>query len=293
MVSRAVTRTKHWLQAVRPLAQLNIAVPLVLGQAAAWHVHQRFDAGWLVGAFVWGLFDHAFIVLSNDYADRDADSGARTWISGGSGVLPEGKLSPKQVARAARIAAFGLIAWSFGLAVMDRPWTPAYAAIAISLLWLYSFEPARMSYRGGGELLQGLGIGAGLPSLGYYLQSEAFVVPWWVLVPAVVLGVCANALSALPDFDDDRNAGKRTWAVRFGVETSYRLAIGGITLSAIAVFAWTPGVSSGIRLIVAVTPLIPLALAMRAKDSFAKAWWGSAAVQLLLLLWAVALFVTG
>ncbi|MEM7135859.1 MAG: prenyltransferase [Myxococcota bacterium] len=292
MVSRTVTRTKHWLQAVRPLAQLNIAVPLVLGQAVAWHVHQRFDVGWLIAGFVWGVFDHAFIVLSNDYADRDADTGARTWISGGSGVLPEGKLSPSQVARAARLAAIGLVACSLGLAVMDRPWTPAYAAIAMALLWLYSFEPARMSYRGGGELLQGLGIGAGLPSLGYYLQSQAYLVPWWVLVPAIVLGVCANALSALPDVDDDRNAGKRTWPVRFGVQRSYRLAIGGIVLCALAVFGSTPGVSPGIRAIVAVTPLVPVALAIRASDIFAKAWWASAAVQLLLVLWTVALFVT-
>ena len=42
---------------------------------------------------------------------------------------------------------------------------------ALLLLWLYSFKPVRLSYRGGGEILQALGTALVLPLLGFYAQS--------------------------------------------------------------------------------------------------------------------------
>ena len=146
---------KSWIQASRPLAHVNIAVPLILGQVAAWHVTARFSWRWFAAAFLWGLLDHLFVIFSNDFADREADSVRRTILSGGSGVIAEGRLTPHQVKRAARGAALSLMVYSCWLAVVGRGWTPVYGLAAILLMWLYSFPPVRLSYRGGGELLQG------------------------------------------------------------------------------------------------------------------------------------------
>ena len=96
---------KAWIQASRPLAHINIAVPLILGQVAAWHVTGRFSWPWLAAAMLWGALDHLFVVFANDFADHEADSGRRTLLSGGSGVIPEGKLTARQVERAAQWAA--------------------------------------------------------------------------------------------------------------------------------------------------------------------------------------------
>lgn len=262
---------------------------MLLGQAAAWHVTGGISVGWLVASLVWGALDHLFIVFANDYADRDADSGRRTLLSGGSGVLPEGKLTPSSMRRAAVLAAAALLSWSVVLALSGRPATPAYTVAALLLLWLYSFEPARMSYRGGGELLQGVGLGVGLPSLGYYLQTEIVFAPTWVLGPAVVIGTCANVLSALPDVEDDRRANKRTWPVRFGVVPSVRVAVTGIALSSFAVFLWTPAIPVTIRALVGCVPMLPLLVASRQSSPFGAAWWGSLGAQALLLGWTLAL----
>lgn len=282
---------KAWIQAARPLAHVNIVVPLLLGHAAAWHVTGRFDARWLVAALAWGVLDHLFVIFSNDFADRDADSGERTLLSGGSGVIPEGKLTSDQVARAAQGSAALLLGYSCLLWVFGRTWTPLYAIAAALLMWLYSFPPVRLSYRGGGELLQGIGVGVGLPSLAYYFQTEAILAPSWVIGPAALLGVCSNVLTALPDLNDDMGSGKRTWPVRYGMPAARRFASAGIAFAAFAVFFWTPSVPVPTKALIAIIPLGPLLVGTRVRDPLSAALWSSVSLNLLVALWMLALLL--
>ncbi|MGD8317315.1 MAG: prenyltransferase [Myxococcales bacterium] len=289
MVSSEVEGMKSWIQAARPLAHVNIGVPLALGQVAAWHVTERFDWGWFFAALLWGVIDHLFVIFTNDFADKDADTGKRTLVSGGSGVIPEGKLRAPQLARAARMAAVALMVYSGALAFWGRVWTPLYALGAIALMWLYSFGPARLSYRGGGELLQGIGLGIGLPSLGYYLQTQILLAPGWVMGPATLLGVCSHVLTALPDVEDDRRAGKSTWPVRHGTASARRFASAGIAFASFAVFFWTPGLSTTARAAVCIAPLLPLLAGAKSDDAYTAVCWSSLALQGLLALWMLAM----
>ncbi len=283
---------KDWIQAVRPLAHVNIVVPLLLGQAAAWHLTGRFDGWWLGAALGWGVLDHLFVIFSNDFADRRADSGRTTVLSGGSGVIPQGKLAPARVARAAQASAIFLMSYSCILTFLGRAWTPFYALAALLLMWLYSYPPVRMSYRGGGELLQGIGVGIGLPSLGFYFQTTTILAPGWVIWPAALLGVCSNVLTALPDFEDDLQAQKRTWPVRYGIASARRFASAGIAFAAFGIFLWTPGVSIPVKAAASITPLGPLLIGAKSSDPLRASAWSSLASNLLVGLWIVALVVS-
>ena len=283
---------KEWIQAARPLAHVNIVVPLLLGQVAAWHVTGRFDAWWLAAALGWGVLDHLFVIFANDYADREGDTGRTTVLSGGSGVIPQGKLAAADLAAAAQVSAIGLMAYSCVLTYLGRTWTPFYALAALLLMWLYSFRPLRMSYRGGGELLQGIGIGIGLPSLGFYLQTSTVFAPGWVIWPTALLGVCSNVLTALPDFEDDLRAQKRTWPVRYGLASGRRFASAGIAFAAFGIFLWTPGVAIPLKATASIAPLGPLLLGAKSSDSVRAAAWSSLALNLLLGLWIVTLLVS-
>lgn len=291
MISSDSAGMKAWIQAARPLAHINIVVPLLLGHAAAWHDTGQMSWPWFAAALAWGVLDHLFVIFSNDFSDHEADSGRRTLLSGGSGVIPEGKLRPHQVQRAAQLAAIALLLYSCGLMLLGRTWTPFYALAALLLMWLYSFMPVRLSYRGGGELLQGIGVGIGLPSLAYYFQTEAVFAPGWVIWPAALLGVCSNVLTALPDAEDDARADKRTWPVRHGMASARRFSSAGIAFAAFGVFLWTPGVSIPVKAAVAIIPLLPLLAGARARDPFAAAWWSSIALNLLVALWILAIVV--
>jgi 1,4-dihydroxy-2-naphthoate octaprenyltransferase len=283
---------KSWIQAIRPLAHVNIVVPLLLGHAAAWQVTGRFDGGWLAAALGWGVLDHLFVIFANDFADRKGDTGRTTMLSGGSGVIPQGKLTPAHVAKAAQASAFGLMSYSCVLTLLGRTWTPFYALAALLLVWLYSFPPVRMSYRGGGELLQGVGVGIGLPSLGFYFQTATPFAPGWVIWPAALLGVCSNVLTALPDFEDDLRAQKRSWPVRYGIGSARRFASAGIAFAAFAIFLWTPGVSIPVKAAAAIVPLGPLLVGAKSSDPVRAALWSSLALNLLLGLWMIALVVS-
>ena len=229
-----------WVQAARPLAQINIAVPLVLGQALAFAALGRFSPGMMIVAAYFGALAQLVIVFANDFADRETDANNTTYarMSGGSRVLPEGKLAPAQVRGAALGAALALAIFSGVVALAGRPWTPVFAGATALLVCAYNHPPLRLAYRGYGELVQGLGTGVVLPLAGYYLQAGTLTgFHWPALIALVLLGYTGNMLSALPDEPSDRRAGKRTYAVRRGAWLARRHALE-LTAMAAAMRGW-------------------------------------------------------
>jgi 1,4-dihydroxy-2-naphthoate octaprenyltransferase len=258
-----------WVQAARPLAAANVAVPLILGQVLAYAATGRFS--WqLFGAIqLLGVLDQLFIVFANDFADREADAinPSPSVVSGGSRVIQEGKLSPDALRKAAWIMLAAMIVLSLVMAIGGQLWwLPPLVLGGAALLWAYSFPPLRLSYRGYGELLQGVGVGVVLPVIGYYVQAGSFGspsapagpsgFPWLGLWPCFLLGYVGNLLTSLPDYPGDRAANKRTYAVRRGQFDARRHAL---EILAVAIgFGWL------------VVPNLP--------------WWGVAAMIVVPLL---------
>ncbi len=228
---------RAWIQASRPLAQVNIAIPLLLGEMIAFAEGLRLDLGLLVVAHAFGVLDQLFIVWANDVADEEADRAneSPTPFSGGSRVLTEGKLQRSQLARAAAGAALAMLGLSLYAAfALDRPATPLAWGLAVLLLWVYSFPPARLSYRGVGAFTQAFGVMVVLPLLGFYLQiGNLFGFPWAALVPCALLGLASNITTALPDHPADEATGKATWPVRYGPARARKHSLQFIALAAV------------------------------------------------------------
>jgi 1,4-dihydroxy-2-naphthoate octaprenyltransferase len=228
-----------WVRAFRPLAHGNIAPPILLGQAFAACAGHPIDPGSVVLAHAFGLVDHAYIVFSNDLADHatDRDNDTHTPLSGGSRVVPDGLHTLASLRRAAIGAAVGLLVLTtLAAALAARPLAPLFAVAALVLLWAYSHPPLRLSYRGGGELLQGLGVGAVLPLWGFYAQVgslESF--PWLALAPLVLLHTIGNVITALPDTPSDTRADKRSWPVRVGERVARVHAVLGLALALLGI----------------------------------------------------------
>jgi 1,4-dihydroxy-2-naphthoate octaprenyltransferase len=256
-----------WVQAARPLAAANVAVPLILGQALAYAAHGRFSWSLFGTIGLLGVLDQLFIVFANDFADRDADAinPSPTFVSGGSRVIQEGKLPAQALRKAAWLMLGAMMLLALWVAIMHaRWWLPLLVLGGAVLLWAYSFPPLRLSFRGHGEVLQGLGVGVILPIIGFYVQAGSFAaLPWLGLLPCFLLGHVSNLLTALPDYPGDRAAEKRTYPVRFGQFVARRHAL---ELSAIAIgFGWlvVPHLPWwGVALIIAV-PMIPILAAAR------------------------------
>lgn len=235
-----------WLQASRLPSQSYIALPLLLGQALAAHQGARWD--WEVFAVVqlFGLFDQLYIVYANDYADRLTDAHNQTWtiFSGGSRVLAQGKLRPSALRRAAALMAGLSMLCGLTLALGRGLWAaPLLTGAGLLLLWMYSYAPVRLSYRGGGELLQMLGVGLVLPLLGFYAQSgglEGF--SWPLLATVLPLQLMCAMCTALPDEPSDRASCKRTTTVWMGPGPARLtiLLLGLLALLAFPFVSWLP-----------------------------------------------------
>lgn len=296
--------TQAWLQAARPLAQVNILVPLLFGQAMAFAATGRVSLGWLWTGAQLGLLIQLVVVFANDFSDRDTDAGNATYarFSGGSRVLPEGRLAPASVRTAALVALAALTFVCVGLAFAGRPWLPGLAVATAVLVWLYDHPPLRLSYRGHGELVQGLGTGVVLPVAGFYLQAGGFAgFAWTALVPMFLLGAVGNIVSALPDHPSDLASGKRSYPVRRGQWAARRHALELVAIAAAA---------SGLVLPVSAMGSVLLALPVLAVLGLAVPLLGSAdaehraecerfgmivagAAHLLVLLWSVGFIVLG
>jgi 1,4-dihydroxy-2-naphthoate polyprenyltransferase len=234
-----------WVRAARLPSQSYLALPLLVGQALAAARGHRLRLDVLAAVQLFGLFDQLYIVWANDYADRETDQKNRTstLFSGGSRVLVEGGLRPAQLlgaAAGAGLLALGVSAW---LAAGGRwPLVPL-ALAALGLLWAYSFAPLRLSYRGGGELLQATGTAFVLPLYGYCAQAGgADGFPWGaagVLFPAQL--ACALATS-MPDEPSDRESDKRTASVRFGLRATFAavVALDAMAIAGFLLWPWSP-----------------------------------------------------
>jgi 1,4-dihydroxy-2-naphthoate polyprenyltransferase len=228
-----------WLKASRLASQFYLALSLLLGQARAFHQTGNLDWTIFVLVQLFGLFDQLYIVYANDYADIDTDRDNRTFtiFSGGSRVLVERSLQPEHLKRASVVMA----AFCFGCAMVltigyGRVLAVPVVMLSLALLWIYSYPPLRLNYRGGGEVLQMLGLGGVLPVFGFYAQvGDLSDFPWsllWVLAPTQL--ACALA-TALPDEPSDRASGKHTVAVLVGPQWT-KLLIVGLNFFSIAAF---------------------------------------------------------
>ncbi len=292
-----------WIQAVRPLAQVNLAIPLLLGQAMAFAWRGSFSLTLLLWTFALSLSWHLLIVFANDYADRDADRLNTTYneFSGGSRVIPEGKLPASALAWAALGNLVNLVGITIYCALAhDRILLVPLVGAGLLLLWAYSFGP-RISYRGHGETLQGFGVGIVLPLIGYVMQTGDFAgFHWFALIPTFLLASASNILTSLPDYPADHEAGKRTYAVVRGQYLARRHFLELVVIAAAASpfvldeCLWQVAMAVAVPGLAVLSMCIQLLGTADARDHDecrAFVIRGGAATNVLLVSWAVALVI--
>jgi 1,4-dihydroxy-2-naphthoate octaprenyltransferase len=237
--------------------------PLLLGQALA--MGHGFSWEIVLVCHVYGLACQLYIVFANDLADMDTDRRNFTFtlFSGGSRVLVEGLLSRRQLARAAVLCAILSALAGVWLGLRHHNWLPLPLILfGLALLWAYSYPPMRLSYRGGGEYLQMIGVGLVLPMIGFSAHSGTLAgLPWTLMPLMLALSLSCAMATALPDEPSDRADGKRTHAVRFGLAGSVRsiLRLNALALAWL-VFVPLPGTTLLNRLLPAL-PCLALLLA--------------------------------
>ncbi|NDV18603.1 prenyltransferase [Pseudodesulfovibrio sp. JC047] len=244
----ALSTPFSWLKAARIPSQTYIFLPLLLGEIIALSTGQPFDVWTVVLVHLFGLTIQLYIVFANDYADQETDRRNITFtpFSGGSRVLVDGDLHPHAILTAARLMAICSIVIGSGLSVRGETIFPVLlAAAGVVLLWMYSYPPIKLSYRGGGELLQMIGVGVVLPLMGYSAMTQGIHHFSWEFLKVILPTQLACAIgTAVPDEPSDRIGQKRTIPVLLGPIASRILVIALHSLTAAQLIGLFPPTSA-------------------------------------------------
>ena len=205
-----------WFRVIRIRFLLSSVIAVCLGLAINWWHHQTIDVFSASLTFAGVIALHASVDLLNDYWDfkRNIDTKTkRTNFSGGTGVLPEGLLKPKEVYVA------GVVALILGAAIggyfifVNGVTVAIILTFAIVSIYFYS---TRILDSGLGELF--VAIKGTMIVLGaYFVQSSEIMIE--SVLGGIVLGVLSSMVlfvNSFPDFDADKACGRRTLVILLG-----------------------------------------------------------------------------
>ena len=274
---------KTWLAGARPRT-LGVAVsPWLVGTAVA--AREGGVVEWrAAAALVVALAIQVGTNYANDYSDgvRGTDAARQ----GPLRLTASGVVAPASVRRAAALsfAIAALAGVALALAVDLRLLLVGVAAIAAGLL--YTGGPHPYGYKGFGELAVLVFFGFVATAGSAYVHLER--IPPVAVAAAVPVGLLACAVlvvNNLRDLESDREAGKRTLAVRLGgaaTEALYTACVMGAFLALFLIGLSRPAVLLGVVAAPLALPLLRLAATRRDAPGLVKALVGTARLQLIL-----------
>ncbi len=232
-----------WLRAIRIRFLSSSLLATSVGLAIAWSREGVLDPVLALITLTGVLSLHASVDLLNDYTDYKSGldlSTKRTPFSGGSGVLPEGLLSPKSV----YYAGLGFLisgAISGIILTLLRGWVVGLLLVFAVVSTL--FYSSKLANLGLGEIvvvLKGSFIVLGT----YYVQTLA------LSSEALLMGAIMGVLSAtvlfvneFPDFEADLGKKRFNLVVRTGKEKAVKLFF---LFPLLSYFFLIIGISSGL-----------------------------------------------
>lgn len=225
---------RTWIQAFRFHYVPTSIFPALLGSVIAWATAQSFHLWHCVLVIVGVTVNHMGLNMIDDVFDYrhavDRSHGdEKNPYTGGSGVLTE-QLLPVGYVQAASIFCFvitGIIALYLTVAV---GWAVlVFAAVGVASSVLYTVPPVKYGYRGFGELGLLVNFGPVICLGAYYVQTTS--IAWEPFIMSLVPGFLMWSMiiiNEIPDYEEDRRAGKMNLVARFGREAGIWLYAAGM-----------------------------------------------------------------
>ena len=199
-------------------------IPGLVGATLAWS-EGRLHIGYLLLTVIGIACANAGVNTANDYFDHvsgnDEGNAELTPFSGGSRVIQEGMVAPRQMLRLSLtfFAAACLIGF---VLVFARGWTILLFGLAgVAIGFFSSAPPLRLNYvgHGLGELAAGIGCGPVIVMGSYYVQAQRLT--WEAFWASAIVGCFVAAVlyvNEFPDYEADKAVGKHTLVVVLGKE---------------------------------------------------------------------------
>jgi 1,4-dihydroxy-2-naphthoate octaprenyltransferase len=241
--AHGANRAIAWVRLLRLQFYPLSAATYALGALQARQSGARLAAAALAWGYGVVLLLQAVTVIANELLDIEADARNERFgfFNGGSRVLVDRALSAETVRRGLVALTLGLLALApvgaFGLTPRP-PVTLALVVVGAALGYGYTVPPARLCYRGLGELTVAFMYSYYLFTLGYFLQRGALPLPGEATpycLPLLLAILPAIVIANVPDAPSDASLAKWTWPALLGTRRAVLLAL---TLATAACAAW-------------------------------------------------------
>ena len=262
-----LNKSQAWILASRPKTLPAAAAPVLVATfvAVGDGVFQFWPA---FAALLGALLIQIGTNFANDYYDFKKGTDTEDRL-GPTRVTQAGLLSPKEV-MAGMWFVFGL-AVLVGIYILLVGGWPIFILGIFSILFgiAYTGGPYPLGYNGLGDIFVFIFFGFVAVGGTYYIQAGTLPPQiYWASIPIGLLATAILVVNNFRDLDQDKIAGKRTLAVRFGkkiTQLEYFLLLG---LSyAVPVYMWLTSLTSYWILLVFLS--LPLAFSL-AKDMLVK-----------------------
>ncbi|MBN1365800.1 MAG: prenyltransferase [Syntrophaceae bacterium] len=258
---------KVWFLETRPQFLLLSVILAFLGTSIAWCYHHILHWAYAILAGIGLVLTHISVNTLNDYFDYQSGVDQKTLktpFSGGSGILPAGRMKPRQVFWLGIITL--LLAAPIGLYfIIVQGWL-LLPLLIVAALCVVLYTPVILK-RHWPEWSAGVGLGL-LPVLGmYFAQTGVYTASaFFAAVPSFILVHNLLLLNEFPDVIADKTADRKTLPIVLGKKKAAIV----FSVFTIGVYLWIIGiVFTGIAPVWILISLLTLPFAFKAiKGSF-------------------------
>ena len=217
-----VNRMAIWWKALRYHFIPPSLFPATLGALVAWAVNGTFYTFYFLLVLAGVVANHLALNMADDYFDfkhavDNSKLEEKNPYSGGSGTLSSGAMHPSAMFKAF-ILCFALTV-TIGLYLTILRGIPVllFGLLGVFCSVFYTAPPISFSHHGLGELGQLVCFGTVIGMGSYFVQSQTITLEAFLAtLPLGIMLFSMIVINEIPDYNEDRLAGKFTLVARYG-----------------------------------------------------------------------------
>jgi 1,4-dihydroxy-2-naphthoate octaprenyltransferase len=197
----------------------------------AWAVDKSFFPVYFALVMLGVVFNHVALNMADDYFDYKhavdkLKPEEKNPYSGGSGMLSSGLIKPPAMFRAVTLCFFVTITVGLFLTVARGLPILLFGLFGVFCSVFYTAPPISFSHYGLGELGQLVNFGTTIGLGSYFVQTQSISLEAFVAtLPMGIMLFSMIVINEIPDYQEDRMAGKLTLVARYGKRSGIKLYV--------------------------------------------------------------------
>ncbi len=220
-----------WWKALRYHFVPPSIFPATLGSVIAWATGHTFYLFYFFLVLVGVVVNHVALNMADDYFDYKhavdhLKPEEKNPYTGGSGTLSSGQIRPSDMFKAFMLCFFVTILIGLFLTAVRGFAVLAFGLVGIFCSLFYTAPPVSFSHHGLGELGLLINFGTTIGLGAYFVQTQNIgIEAFMATLPCGIMLFSMIVINEIPDYQEDRVAGKLTLVARYGKKSGVRLYV--------------------------------------------------------------------